>query len=296
MIAGSEPPFGLSTHLFHNERLERKHLEAIAAAGFAGIEIFATRTHVDYHDRRRVLEIGSWLHETGLGAVSMHAPICESFSGGAWGRAYSNASTRAAARQEALDETTAALEAARHLGCRTLVVHLGLPRGQKIPPDDNDATAARHSVEALAAACRDAGVRLAVELIPNTLSTSAALEALLGGDLDLGDAGVCLDLGHAHLMGGVSEAAEALSGHIITTHVHDNDGKADTHLVPGSGNIDWPSALTALGKVGYAGPLIFEVADHGDAAATLGRTVGARTRLQAILDDLAQPLTFSDEP
>jgi sugar phosphate isomerase/epimerase len=288
--------FGLSTHLFHNERLERKHLEAIAAAGFAAVEIFATRTHLDYHDRRRVLEVGSWLHDTGLAAVSMHAPICESFANGAWGRAYSNASMRAAVRQEALDETTAALDAARHLGCGMLVVHLGLPRGQKIPPDDNDATAARHSAEALAAAAREAGIRLAVELIPNTLSTSAALEALLGGDLDLGDAGVCLDLGHAHLMGGVPEAAEALSGHIITTHVHDNDGKADTHLVPGAGNIDWPFALTALGKIGYAGPLIFEVADHGDAAATLRRTVGARTRLQAILDDLAQPLMFSEEP
>ena len=284
--------FALSTHLFHNERLERKHLEAIAAAGFSAVEIFATRTHVDYHDRRRVLEVGSWLHDTGLAAWSMHAPICESFTGGEWGRAYSNASTRATVRQEALDETTAALEAARHLGCRTLVVHLGLPKGQKIPPDDNDATAARHSVETLAAACRDAGVRLAIELIPNALSTAAALEALLGGDLDLGDAGICLDLGHAHLMGGVPEAAEELSGHIITTHVHDNDRKADTHQVPGSGNIDWPSALTALGKVGYAGPLVFEVADHGDAAATLRRTVGARTRLQAILDDLAQPLDF----
>jgi len=103
--------FGLSTHLFHNERLERAHLDAIAAAGFTAIEIFATRTHVDYHDRRRLLEIGAWLREAGLEAVSMHAPICDSFVGGAWGRAYSNASPRPAVRQEALDETLAALDA-----------------------------------------------------------------------------------------------------------------------------------------------------------------------------------------
>ena len=91
--------FGLSTHLFHNERLERRHLDAIAAAGFAGVEIFATRTHVDYHDRRRILELSSWLRDTALSAVSMHAPICDSFTGGVWGRAYSNASQRAAIRQ-----------------------------------------------------------------------------------------------------------------------------------------------------------------------------------------------------
>lgn len=285
--------FGISTHLFHNERLEKAHLGAIADAGFTAIEIFATRTHVDYHDRRRVLEIGAWLRDSGLEALSMHAPICDSFIGGAWGRAYSNASAQPAVRQAALDETVAALDAARHLGCRTMVLHLGLPKGQPTPPDDNNATAARHSLETLAAAAQSAGVRLALELIPNALSTAEALEALCGGDLDLGDAGVCLDLGHAHLMGGVPEAAEILSGHIITTHVHDNDRKADTHRVPGEGNIDWPAAMTALGKVGYGGPLIFEVADHGDAAGVLRRTVGARNRLRAILEDLAEPLDFS---
>ena len=285
--------FGLSTHLFHNDRLERAHLDAIAAAGFTAIEIFATRTHVDYHDRRRVLEIGAWLRETGLEAISMHAPICDSFVGGAWGRAYSNASARPAVRQEAVDETLAALEAARHLGCRTIVMHLGLPKGQAIPADDNNAAAARHSLETLADAATAAGVRLALELIPNSLSTADALEALFGGELDLGSAGVCLDLGHAHLMGDVPEAAEVLSGHIITTHVHDNDRKSDAHRVPGEGTIHWASAMTALGKVGYTGPLIFEVADQGDAAAVLRRTVGARDRLQAILEDLAQPLDFT---
>jgi sugar phosphate isomerase/epimerase len=285
--------FGLSTHLYHHDRLDRAHVDTIAKAGFTALEIFATRTHVDYHDGRRLTEIAGWLRDAGLAAVSMHAPICESYVGGIWGRAYSNASGRQAVRQEAIDEARAALDAARQLGCATLVVHLGLPRGQRIPLDDNDATAARHSVEALVEAAQGSGVRLALEVIPNDLSTAPALASLLDGEIETEDAGVCLDLGHAHLMSGVAEAAEILSGHIITTHVHDNDRQNDSHLVPGAGTIDWPGALTALGKVGYAGPLVFEVADHGDAADVLRRTVGARTRLQAILDDLAQPLDFA---
>jgi sugar phosphate isomerase/epimerase len=285
--------FGLSTHLYHSDQLDRPHVDAIAQAGFTAVEIFATRTHVDYRDGRRLTEIAAWLRDAGLTAVSMHAPICESYAGGTWGRAYSNASGRQAVRQEAVDEARAALDAARQLGCAALVVHLGLPRGQRIPADDNDATAARHSVEALVEAARGSGVRVALELIPNDLSTAAALASLLDGDIETGDAGVCLDLGHAHLMGGVAEAAEILSGHILTTHLHDNDRRSDSHLVPGAGTIDWPGALTALGKVGFAGPLVFEVADHGDAADVLRRTVGARTRLQAILDDLAGPLDFA---
>ena len=37
-------PFGISTHLYHGERLVRRHFERIAAHGFDLVEIFATRT------------------------------------------------------------------------------------------------------------------------------------------------------------------------------------------------------------------------------------------------------------
>jgi sugar phosphate isomerase/epimerase len=286
--------FGLSTHLFHGERLTRDHLQTIAAHGFDLVEVFATRTHVDYRDARRVDELRAWLDELGLTAGSMHAPICDGFAGGVWGRAFSNASTIAASREEAVAETSAALGAARRLGCSMVVLHLGLPRGQKIPAGDNDARAMRRSLESIVDAAGAAGVRLALEVIPNDLSTPDALRDLFSGDLDLGPTGICLDFGHAHILGGAAEAAETLSGHVITTHVHDNDGREDVHLAPFDGSIDWPLVLMTMWKVGYQGPLVFEVADHGDARRVLERTVGARSRLQAILDDLAQPFAFAD--
>ena len=286
--------FGLSTHLYHGERLERLHLEAIAGAGFQEVEVFATRTHLDYHDRGRVHEVRGWLDALGLLAGSMHGPICERFEGGAWGRAFSIAAPDAARRQEALDEIRVAIDAARILGCASMVVHVGLPHGQLIPPGDNDPRAASRSVEALVEMAAGSGVRVAFELIPNALSTADALADLFDGEHDLGDAGVCLDLGHAHLLGGVSDAAERLGGAVITTHVHDNNGRDDTHLVPFQGTIDWPQALAALWKVGYGGALVFEVADRGDEAGVLERTVGARDRLQAILDDLAEPMEFAE--
>jgi sugar phosphate isomerase/epimerase len=286
--------FALSTHLFHADRLSRRHLELIAAGGFRTIEVFATRTHFEYHDARHIDELAGWLADLRLGAKTMHAPICDSFVNGEWGRAFSNASADAARRDEAVRETTAALAAARALGCEAMVVHLGLPRGQKIPPGDNDPGAVRRSLERLAEAASLAGVALALEVIPNDLSSPPALLDWLDGELELGDAGVCLDFGHAHLLGGAPEAAEALAGHVITTHVHDNRGTSDDHLVPFAGTIDWPLTLAAMWKVGYTGRLVFEVADHGDAAATLNRTVGARARLQAILDGLSEPFEFTE--
>jgi sugar phosphate isomerase/epimerase len=285
--------FGVSTHLFHGERLGPAHLETLAAHGFTLVEIFATRTHVDYHDARRIDELAGWLAACGMTAGSLHAPICDGFRNGTWGRAFSNASGQSAGRLEAVDETRKALEAARRLGCPTVVLHLGLPRGQTIPAGDNDPASMRRSLEVLAEAAEAAGVRLALEVMPNALSTPEALLDAIEA-LDLGPTGVCLDVGHAHLMGGAPEAAELLSGHVIATHLHDNAGTEDDHLAPFEGTIDWAATLMALGKIGYGGPLVFEVAGRGDALGTLSRTVGARARLQGILDELSAPLPFDD--
>jgi sugar phosphate isomerase/epimerase len=286
--------FGFSTHLFHGARLERRHLEALAAHAFPLVEVFATRTHVDYHDARRVAEVRRWLDELALEAWSVHLPICEGFTGGVWGRAYSNASADAAVRDEAVRETTVALAAARDLGCRMAVLHIGLPEGQPIPANDNDIGAARRSLDPIAEACRVTGVTLALEVIPNELATAEAILSWLTGDLELSDAVACLDVGHAHLAGGAPEAADVLSGYVATTHIHDNRGTSDDHLVPFDGTIDWVATMTALSKIGYDGPLMFEIPDHGSAASVLARSVAARRRIQAILDDLEQPFAFAE--
>jgi len=284
--------FGISTHLFHGERLTRRHLERIAAEDFPLVEIFATRTHFDYHSTAAADELRRWLDDLSLTAWSMHAPITDRFVGGQWGRAYSTATSDGPRRQEALDETVAAMRSACALGCTVLVVHLGIPQGQPIGADDNQRGALQRSLVSLAEASAAAGLRLALEVIPNDLATPDALVAWLTGDLELGDAGVCVDFGHAHLMGGSAEAVEVLSGHILTTHVHDNRGRSDDHLVPFTGTIDWPGTVMALSKVGYAGPLMFELPDHGDADRTLHQAVSARRRLQVILSDLSEPLGF----
>ena len=50
--------------------------------------------------------------------------------------------------------------------------------------------------------------------------------------------------------------------------------------------------MTALFKIGYAGPLVFELPDDGDARQVLRHATTARRRIQTILDDLARPLEF----
>jgi sugar phosphate isomerase/epimerase len=282
----TDRPFGISTHLFHEHRLSREHLVHVAAHGFEVIELFATRAHFDYRDEQSAARLAEWLADTRLRLHAVHAPAFDALRGGRWVGSYSNAAGDETRRKAALAEAEAALALARHVPFRYLVVHLGVP--VPLPTEaggggeaDNHPAAARRSVDELAALAAAANVQLAIEVIPNPLSSAAALCRLLEDDLEGLDVGVCLDYGHAHLMGDLGDAIETLSGHLWTTHVHDNDGRRDDHRVPFAGTIDWDAAMMATQKIGYDGAFILEVGDGGgDPVDVLRRCARARERLE----------------
>ena len=276
--------FGVSTHLFHDRRLDREHLVEIAAHGFDCVEIFATRTHFDYHDEAMVLALAEWLEDTRLALNSVHAPICASLIDGEWGEAYSNAVTDDQRRRKALAEAGAALAMARTIPFQHLVVHLGVPDSLQPPLSDNSREAARRSIEELHVMAERAGVGLALEVIPNSLSSAESLVSLIENDLDGARIGICMDVGHAFLMGDLGDAIEACSGHLVTTHLHDNRGKSDDHLTPGEGAIDWPLTLMTLQKIGYDGTWLFEVANTSTPRAVLEKTEKARRRFEELLE------------
>lgn len=273
--------YGLSTHLFHEHRLTREHLVHIAAHGFEHVELFATRSHFDYRDREAVAQLAEWLTDTRLALHSVHAPIVDAMRAGKWVGSYSNAAGDEARRKAALAETDAALGLARDVPFRYLVLHLGIPAGTEPSGADNQPAAARRSVEEIAAMAERVNVKVAIEVIPNPLSSPAALVRLIEDQLEGLDVGVCLDYGHAHLMGDLGEAIESLSGHIWTTHVHDNGGRTDDHLVPFAGKIDWDAAIMETQKIGYDGVLMLEVSDTGDPIDVLRRAARARERLDS---------------
>ena len=272
--------FGLSTHLFHDHRLTRDHLALVARHGFDAVEVFATRTHFDYRNDGAVTQLAGWLRETKLELHSVHAPIAEAVRRGEMVGPYSTASGDEVRRAVAVEEARAALALAARIPFRYLVLHLGVPTRTNPPANDNQPAAARRSLHEIAEAARAVGVRVAVEVIPNALSTPGALVRLLEDDDEGTGAGICLDYGHAHLMGDLGEAIEEVSGHLVTTHVHDNRRRADDHLPPFAGNIDWDVAMMETQKIGYDDVIMFEVADAGDPVATLQRCAEARERLE----------------
>lgn len=273
--------FGISTHLFHTERLSRDHLAQIAEHGFEAVEVFATRSHFDYHDPAAIGELGAWLKETGLALHGIHAPITDRISAGdTWGEVISNAVSDTAKRQAAVKEADAALNIARQLAADVFVVHMGTPSAKG---GENNRTAAFRSVEDICRLAEPLGIRVALEVIPNPLSDPASIVALLERDLDAPRTGICLDLGHAFLIGDVPDAIETVSEHLITTHVHDNKGKSDDHLVPFDGRINWEVALMTLQKVGYDGTYLMELANTSTPADVLKKAQAARLKIEKLL-------------
>ena len=274
--------FGISTHLYVADRLDRDHLVEIAAHGFEAVEVFALRSHFDYRDRRAAVALAEWLDDTRLHLHSLHSPIAGKYSGGKWDDGLSIASADEARRKAAVDETLATLDVAAAIPYKVLVQHCGVPVPYAAAGDNSTSSLIR-SLEELTPVAKQYGVRIAIEVIPNELSTPSALVELLESEIDASALGICMDVGHARMMGDVVDAIETTSGHIITTHLHDNRGRTDDHLVPGKGVIDWDGTVLAFQKVGYDGAWIFELAVAAERKPVLEQALKARERLESLL-------------
>jgi sugar phosphate isomerase/epimerase len=279
----SKRRFGISTHLYHGRRLCREHLLEIASHGFEVVDVFATRSHFDYHSPSAVADLQQWLAEAGLELHGIHAPVGARYDGGRWSDPLSIASTDPDRRARALGEAERALHIARRIPAKVLVVHVGLSRLETQMPGGDSRAAARRSIQALVEAGEPLGVGTALEVIPNELSRAGSLVHFVEHDLEELNVGVCLDFGHAHIDGDVVEAIETASEHLVAAEVHDNQGRCDEHLVPLEGTIDWPSALTAVQKIGYDGPLVLEIEGRGSTRDTLARARKARERMERML-------------
>jgi sugar phosphate isomerase/epimerase len=274
--------FGISTHLYHDRRLERAHLAQIADYGFEAIELFATKSHFDYRSDAAIAELRRWLDETKLTLNSVHAPITDVFGGSGPKTTYSNATSVSERREAAVKESEAALAIAKTIPFSTMVLHLGTPASTGTS-DENVRSAAVRSLGEIVNSAERVGVRVAVEVIPNRLSGPEALVRVLENDVEGTRTGICLDFGHAHLMGDVADAVEAVAEHIVTTHIHDNHGREDEHLVPYRGSIDWDRALVTMQKIGYEGTYLMELAGGGDPASILEDARRARERFERTL-------------
>ncbi len=73
-------------------------------------------------------------------------------------------------------------------------------------------------------------------------------------------AGICWDTGHANISGFCqSEQMAVLKGKLDVLHIHDNDGKKDSHLLPYDGSIDWLDVAKGILVSDFEGVMSVEV-------------------------------------
>jgi sugar phosphate isomerase/epimerase len=70
--------------------------------------------------------------------------------------------------------------------------------------------------------------------------------------------GACWDTGHANEQGLKQQAMIELGSRLKATHINDNDGIRDQHLLPFQGNIYWTAVIQSLKEIGFAGAFTYE--------------------------------------
>jgi sugar phosphate isomerase/epimerase len=249
----------LSTHLFVNQRLTVAQLDKVQHAGIPAVEIFCARQHLDYRDRAQITELGHWFRASELKLHSIHAPM---YSDEIWGRSGPHAVISITEpvkgrRLEMVDEIKRALEVAETIPFKYLIQHIGVS-GEEYSKRALDA--AFSALEQISLFARQRGVEVLLENIPNALSSAERLMLFLEQThLDLN---FVFDLGHANMGEGVEPAFDVMRDRIRSTHVHDNDGKADKHLFPllaEGGTIDWKKTVNLLRTRADQYPLLLEL-------------------------------------
>ena len=71
--------------------------------------------------------------------------------------------------------------------------------------------------------------------------------------------GLCFDVGHFNICSkDFKSYLGKLGKRVKALHIHDNDGRGDSHYMPYSGSVCWKDFCQALKEIGYKGNLSFE--------------------------------------
>src|ERR1700690_4074286 len=254
----------LSTYRYINQPLTPALLAEISQAGVAGVEIFCAPQHFPYREPQAVRELAEALGEYHLEVHALHSPTERDLAPGREsGVPISISDPERIRRIDAVDEVKRALEVAERIPFRYLIQHLGHGR-QSADPRKLDA--AFSSLEQLSVFAKARGVTIALENTTDELGAPASLQHFIA-DTHLHDLKLCFDVGHAHIEEGVQASFDAMRERVVSTHIHDNHGDKDEHLLPFDGTIDWDAALAGFAAAPVTLPFVFEIKAQAGAAA-----------------------------
>ena len=183
--------FGVSSHLYRGQRLQRDHLLEVAANGFETIELMAASGHFDPRNPTAVGDLQQWLAEARLDLAGVEAP---------------------ADAAEAED----ALLVARRIPVPLMILPVGTRRE------------ASRTIERLAELAAPLGVTIAIDSrSPSMTPIGSLVHFVEQADERVG---IALDCAVAAKGGGLADAIETASEHLMAVRVP-VDASVDWSLV-----------------------------------------------------------------
>ena len=222
-------------------------------------------------DPNKAVAFRALLDKTGVSFPDIH---------GFWGGLWDLCSPDTFMRPHLVAGQRLGIEISADFGAKTYTIHVGnppkQPDGAVLPPDHLDRVSA--VLDGILPTAERCGMVVCVENSFKPGGMPAFLGRLFDRYRGAAALGCCLDVGHAHILDPearrpegepiVSPAFDAdvwsghlregmlpfrdvmaiLAPHIVTTHVHDNNGLRDQHLCPGQGTIDFDAVFAELAK------------------------------------------------
>lgn len=159
------------------------------------------------------------------------------------------------------------IECAHILGADNIIMH---PVG-RLPSDYNYVEYNRNYLKSFLPYCEKFNMNVSVEnmcahdeddnIIGIKGYTTPEEHIAFVKSLDSERFNICVDTGHYAIMGTKPEGAigKMNAGILKSLHIHDNNYKADQHLLPFSGEFDWEGITSALNDIGYCGDFTLEI-------------------------------------
>ena len=247
----------LSTRSLAAHRLTTVWLNKIWDAQIPSIELFCSRQHLDYRDKAQIDDLGHWFRDAPLKVISMHSPVHSDTALGLSGPSanINITETTKSKRVQMVDEVKRAIEVAESIPFQYLIQHLG---GEYEDFDERKVDAAFNSLEELKLFAKHRGVEILLENMHNEMASPERLHYF--NTVTHLKLKYCFDVGHAQLGSSVDAAWDIMRPEVRVVHIHDNNGKEDSHLPPMSGSISWQNVMHKLRRDSPHAPVVLETA------------------------------------
>lgn len=245
-------------------------IEAIADAGYAGVELLADVPHLYPFSttERHLAQTASILEKRGLRVANINANTAVGYYGRDvkfWEPLFepSLANPDRDARKWRIEYTKRCIDMARTLSCRNVSVTSGRMVPGILP--EKSLARLRESLLEVVGYAADRGVRVGMEYEPGLLVERFGELAELIGEIGTENFGANLDLGHSNVLGEDPQTIiPRLGSKIFHVHIEDIRAGKHYHLVPGDGDIDFRTIFAALDRVSYTGFLTVELYTYPD--------------------------------